>query len=79
MEREQPNRPEPVNPWVRALVLLVTLGVGGYGIICLVRARMVTEGVVLEGFLARIVGAIIAGLAAISLIRSLHARRGGKR
>ena len=66
------NRAEPPNPWVRALVALVTLGVGVYGVSCLVRGRLVTEGVVLEGTPARIVGAIVAALAAISLVRTLY-------
>ena len=69
------NRAESPNPWVRAFVALVTLGVGVYGVSCLMRGRMVTEGVVLEGVPARIVGAIIAALAAISLTRTLYSRR----
>ena len=68
------NRAEPPNPWVRALVALVTLGVGVYGISCLIRGRLVTEDVVLEGIPARVVGAIIAAIAAIALVRTLDPR-----
>jgi hypothetical protein len=62
---------------VRALVALVTLGVGVYGVSCLIRGRLVEEGVVLEGAPARVVGAAIAVLAAVSLARTIY--RGGKR
>jgi len=61
---------------VRAIVTLVTLGVGGYGVSCLIGGRLVTEGVVLEGVPARVVGAIIAGVAAITLARTLYPREG---
>src|SRR5262249_11035629 len=71
------NRAEAPSPWVRALVALVILGVGVYGVSCLIRGRLVTEGVVLEGLPARVVGALIAALAAISLARTLYP--GGKR
>jgi hypothetical protein len=57
---------------VRALVCLVTLGIGVYGVSCLIRGRLVSEGAVLEGVSARVVGALIAALAAISLLRSLY-------
>jgi hypothetical protein len=67
-------RMKPPNPWVRALVALVTLGVGGYGVSCLIRGRLVTEGVVLEGIPARVLGAIVAAIAAISLVRTLYPR-----
>jgi hypothetical protein len=59
---------------VRALVALVALGVGVYGVVCLIRGRLVTEGVVLEGIPARVVGATIAAIAAISLVRTLYPR-----
>jgi hypothetical protein len=68
------NRAEPLNSWARALVALVALGVGVYGVSYLIRGRLVTEGVVLEGVLARVVGAILAALAAISLARTLYPR-----
>jgi hypothetical protein len=74
MGGERRNQAEPPNPWVRALVALVTLGMGGYGVSCLIRGRLVSEGVVLEGAPARIIGAIIAGAAAISLARTLYPR-----
>jgi hypothetical protein len=77
MGRERRNGAEPPNPWVRALVALVTLGVGVSGVICLIRGRLVSEGVVLEGVPARVVGAIIAGLAVLALARTLYPR--GKR
>jgi hypothetical protein len=60
---------------VRVVVALVVLGVGAYGVICLIRGKLVTEGVVLEGAPARVVGALIAALAAITLARSLYPRR----
>jgi hypothetical protein len=53
-------------------VALVTLGVIVYGVSCLIRGRLVSEDVVLEGPSARIVGAVIAALAAISLVRTLY-------
>jgi hypothetical protein len=59
---------------VRILVALVTLGVGVYGVSCLIRGRLVSEGVVLEGAPARVVGALMAALAAITLARSLYGR-----
>jgi hypothetical protein len=65
------NRAEPLSPWARALTALVTLGVGAYGVSCLIRGRLVTEGVVLEAVPARVVGAIIAAMAAIALVRTL--------
>jgi hypothetical protein len=68
------NRAEPPGPWVRALVALVALGVGVYGIICLIRGRLVTEGIVLEGMPARVVGALLAVLAAVTLFRTLYPR-----
>jgi hypothetical protein len=46
--------------------------VGVYGVSCLIRGRLVTEGVVLEGIPARVVGAIIAVMAAISLVQTLY-------
>jgi hypothetical protein len=74
MAEERHNRPEPLSPWARAFVAIVVLGVGAYGLICLIRGRLVTEGVVLEGFSARVVGGMIAALATISLVRTLHPR-----
>jgi hypothetical protein len=59
---------------VRALVALVILGVVIYGASCVIRGKLVTEGMVLEGMPARVVGAIIAALAAISLVRTLYPR-----
>jgi hypothetical protein len=59
---------------VRTLVALVILGAGVYGVSCLIRGRLVSEGVALEGTPARVVGAIIAALAAISLVRTLSPR-----
>jgi hypothetical protein len=69
---EERHRAAPPNAWVRALIALVSLGVGAYGVSCLIRGRLVTEGIVLEGGPARVVGAIIAALAGISLARSLY-------
>jgi hypothetical protein len=46
--------------------------VGAYGVVCLIRGRLVMEGFVLEGFPARMVGGMIAVLAAISLVRTLY-------
>jgi hypothetical protein len=74
MGKERRNRAEPLNPWVRGLVALVSLGVGAYGVSCLILGRLITEGVVLEGIPARVVGAIIAALAAISLVRTCYPR-----
>ena len=68
------NRAEPPKRWVRAVIALVALGVGVHGVSCLIRGRLVSEGVVLEGAPARIIGAIIAGAAAISLARTLYPR-----
>jgi hypothetical protein len=68
------NRVEEPSRWVRALVVLVALGVGAYGVSCLVRGRMVTEGVRLEGPPARAVGAVVATIAAVSLVRALYPR-----
>jgi hypothetical protein len=48
--------------------------VGVYGVSCLIRGRLVSEGVVLEGAPARVVGALIAALAAMTLARSLYGR-----
>jgi hypothetical protein len=56
--------------------VLVTLGMGVYGVNCLIRGRLVSEDVVLEGIPARVVGAIIAALAAIMLARNLYPRGG---
>jgi hypothetical protein len=50
------------------------LGVGAYGVSCLILGRLVTGGLVLEGIQARVVGAIIAALAAISLVRTFYPR-----
>ena len=72
MVEERHNRPEPLSPWARAFVAVVILGVGVYGAICFIRGRLVTEGFVLEGFPARMVGGMIAALAAISLVRTLY-------
>jgi hypothetical protein len=52
------------------LVVLVALGVIGYGLVCVVRGRLDTEGVVLEGVSARLLGAAVAGAAAVTLVRS---------
>jgi hypothetical protein len=57
---------------VRVVVVLLTLGVGVYGIICVIRGRLVSEDVVLTGAPARIVGAVLAALAAFSLVRSIY-------
>ena len=70
------NRAEPRNPWVRALAALVTLGVGVFGVSCLIRGRLVEEGVVLEGAPARVIGAAIAVLAAITLAQTIYRGRG---
>jgi hypothetical protein len=72
MAQERQNQAEPLSPWVRALVAVVILGAGVYGVICLIRGRLVTEGFALEGFPARMVGGMIAVLAAISLVRTLY-------
>ena len=69
------NRAEPPKRWVRAVIALVALGVGVHGVSCLIRGRLVTEGVVLEGVPARVVSALIAGVAAITLARTLYPRR----
>ena len=74
MGEERRDRSEPPNPWVRVLITLVILGVGVYGVSCLVSGRLVTEGVVLEGTPARVVGAILAVLAAIGLVRTFYPR-----
>jgi hypothetical protein len=68
------DRAESPSPWLRGIVVLVTLGVAAYGISCLIRGRLVTEGVVLEGVPARVVGAAIAALAAITLARTIFPR-----
>jgi hypothetical protein len=57
---------------VRTFVVLLTLGVIGYGLSCMVRGRLVSEGITLEGVPARIVGAGVAGLAGIALVRSIY-------
>jgi hypothetical protein len=74
MAGKRRNRTEPPPRWVRAVIALVTLGVGASGVSCLIRGRLVTEGIVLEGVPARVVGGIVAGLAAISLARTLYPR-----
>ena len=74
MAEERHNRSEPLSPWARAFVAIVILGVGAYGVICLIRGRLVTEGFVLEGLSARMVGGLIAVLATILLVRTLHPR-----
>jgi hypothetical protein len=68
------DRAESPSPWTRAIVALVTLGVLAYGMICLIRGRLVTEGVVLEGVPARVVGGTIVVLAAIALARTIYPR-----
>ncbi len=68
------NQAEQPKGWVRALVALVALGVVASGVNCLIRGRLVTEGVVLEGVPARVVGALIAGAAAVTLARTLYPR-----
>jgi hypothetical protein len=75
MGGERRNRAERPHLGVRIVVALVTLGVCVYGLVCLIRGRLVTEGVVLEGVPARVVGAVIAALAAIGLVRTLWPRR----
>jgi len=74
MRGEHRKRVEQPKLWVRILVALVTLGVGVSGVMCLIRGRLATEGVVLEGAPARVVGAIIAVLATLSLVRTLTPR-----
>ena len=69
------DRAESPSPWLRGIVALVTLGVLAYGISCLIRGRLVTEGIVLEGAPARVAGGIIAMLAAIALARTIYPRR----
>jgi hypothetical protein len=69
------DRAESPSPWLRRIVVLVTLGVAAYGISCLIRGRLVTEGVVLEGAPERVVGATIAAVAAITLTRTIYPRR----
>ena len=71
MEEEPRNRTKTPSPWVRTIVVLVSLGVGVYGVSCLIRGKLVSEGVVLEGGPARVVGATIAVIAAVSLARTL--------
>jgi hypothetical protein len=72
MRERRQNRAGRPSLWVQVLVALVTLSVGVYGVSCIIRGRLVSEGVVLEGTSARVVGAIIAALSAISLVRSLY-------
>ncbi len=72
MRSEQQEPVEPPGLGVQILVILVTLGVGGYGVFCAIRGRLVSEGVVLEGTPARIVGGMLVTLAAVSLVRSIH-------
>jgi len=74
MGEQRRNRAEPPSPWVRALIALIALGVGAYGVSCLILGRLVTEGVVLEGIPARVVGATLAVLAALSLVRTFYPR-----
>jgi hypothetical protein len=63
---------EPPGPWLRAVVVLLTLGVAGHGILCMIRGRLVSEEVVLEGAPARLVGAVVAALALVTLVRSVY-------
>jgi hypothetical protein len=63
---------------VRVVIALVTLGVFVYGIYCLVAGRLVSEGMVLEGIPARLLGATIAVLAVITMARTIYLQ-GGKR
>jgi hypothetical protein len=42
----------------------------------LVRGRLVTEGFVLEGVPARVVGGILAALAAVAVVRTIYPREG---
>jgi hypothetical protein len=72
MGTQQEEEVQPPSPWVRAVVVLLTLAVGGYGVICLIRGRLVSEDVVLTGAPARIVGAVLAALAIVSLLRSIY-------
>jgi len=51
-------------------------GRGRYGVNCLIRGRLVEEGVVLEGAPARVIGAAIAVLAAITLAQTIYRGRG---
>jgi hypothetical protein len=74
MGEERRNRAEPLNPWVRVLIALIALGVGVYGVSCLILGRLVTEGLVLEGIPARVVGATLAALAALTLVRTFYPR-----
>jgi hypothetical protein len=75
MGERRGDRAEPPGPWPRAAVALVTLGVAAYGVACLVRGRLVSEGVALEGAPARVVGATIAALAVFSLARTIFPRK----
>lgn len=68
------NRAEPPNPWLRALGVLMTLGVGAYGVSGLIHGRLVNESEVLEGVPARVTGAIMVALASILLARRLYPR-----
>ena len=65
------DRAGPPSPWVRAFVALVTLAAGAYGVVCLARGRLVSEGVVLEGTPERVVGGIVAALAVLTLARTI--------
>jgi hypothetical protein len=75
MGDERPNRSAPPGIGVRALVALICLATGAYGVVCIVRGRLVTEGIVLQGTSARIVGAMLAALAGVTLVRTFYPRR----
>jgi hypothetical protein len=74
MGKAQRDQAESPSLWVRALVVLVALGVLVHGIYCLIHGRLETEGIVLEGVPARLVGASVAVFAAIVLAQTVYPR-----
>src|SRR5262249_19619897 len=75
MGDERPKRSGPPGRGVRALIALICLVTGGYGVVCFIRGRLVTENIVLQGTSARVVGAMIAALAVVTLVRTFYPRR----
>jgi hypothetical protein len=75
MGEKRRNRAEPPNPWVRAFVILIALAAGVYGVYCLIVGRLVTEGMVLERTPARLLGAAVAAVSAITVVRTFYPRR----
>ena len=75
MGDERPKRSAPPGIGVRVLLTLICLATGSYGVVCIVRGKLVTEGIVLQGTSARLVGAMIAGPAGVTLVRTFYPGR----